>query len=141
MQQSLDSDLCAYDEGLAFNYTLPKENGEAFEIIGEQTQFAFTGDHMAWAVYTAQADYTRSMTPISMIAPGVERPLTVRVEDHLYASITEARIADYARMKLRRSDGARDTLEAFLDAERNRRGVFRSGVVKGKPPFTSPCAW
>ena len=70
----------AYDEGVALNYTLPKENGQAFEIVGELTQFAFTGDHMAWAVYTAQADYTRSAVPISTIAPGVERPLTVRAE-------------------------------------------------------------
>ena len=124
----------AYDEGVAFNYTLPREtNGMYFDIINEATQFAFAGDFQAWAVYSAQADYTKSLTTISKILPGAERPLTVRVSDHLYASITEARTADYARMRLRCVDGAKNTLEPFLDAE---RAVY--GEVIGKTPLTTP---
>jgi alpha-glucosidase len=124
----------AYDEGVAFQYTLPRENnGLYFDILGEDTQFAFAGDFPAWAVYAAQADYTGSQTTLSKVLPGAERPLTVRVADHLYASVTEARIAESARMKLRHADGTKGTLEVFLDAER----AF-AGEVTGRTPFTTP---
>ena len=123
-----------YDEGLAFCYRVQDQpNLKDVVITRERTQFAFTGDHHAWAVYAAQGDYTASETPLSQVKPGVERPLTVRVAPDLYAAITEARVVDYARMKLRRSAGEPNALEAFLDAERG-----REGKVAGKTPFTSP---
>ncbi len=99
----------------------------------ENTRFHFTGDHTAWAVYAAQGDYDGGEVPLSRIKPGVERPLTVRIADDLYASITEAKLVDYARMKLRPVKGQPHTLEAFLDAE---RGHY--GKVTGSTPFTSP---
>jgi alpha-glucosidase len=128
----------AYNEGVAFNYSLPKENGKMIEIIGEQTQFSFSADHAAWAVYRAQGDYTKSQTNISKIAPGAERPLTVRVEDHLYAAITEARLVDYARMKLRHSDDSDNTMEVILDAEPGRNHSLVNGIVTGKTTFITP---
>lgn len=124
----------AYDGSVAFNYTLPAQEGlRAFTIGSERTRFSFTGDHTAWAVYAAQGNYAGGEAPLSKIKPGVERPLTVRVADDLYASITEARVVDYARMKLRLADDEPHTLEAFLDAERG-----KAGTVKGAAPFTSP---
>lgn len=129
----------AYDEGLAFNYSLPREsNGMYVDIVGESTQFAFTGDYPTWAIYAAQADYLNSMVPISQIKPGAERPLTVQVAGNLYASIAEARISNYARMRLRRAEGASTTLQAFLDAERDGEGVGIKGEVLGKTPFATP---
>lgn len=136
----------AYDEGVAFCYTLPAQTGLTNLVITrELTQFAFAGDHTAWAVYQAQGNYDpddprqKGKLPLggpallSQLKPGVERPLTVRVEDHLYAAITEARLVDYARMKLRPAGGGANTLEAFLDAERQ-----VNGEVAGQTPFTSP---
>src|SRR5438045_2562487 len=42
----------AYDEGIAFCYTLPaQDNLKDFTIGGEKTRFSFTADHTAWAVY------------------------------------------------------------------------------------------
>ena len=136
----------AYDEGAAFNYTLPQQAGlTRFVITREATQFAFTGDPTAWATYRAQGNYDPAdarrqfkqakcgPVAISEIKPGVERPLTVRVGEKLYAAITEARLVDYARMKLRLAAGATNTLEAFLDAEGG-----ANGEVKGQTPFTSP---
>ena len=124
----------AYDEGAAFCYTLPAQDGlKAFTIAEEQTRFSFTGDPTTWAVYSAQGDYTKSEVPLSKVKPGVERPLTVRIADALYASITEARLVDYARMKLRPVKDQPNALEAFLDAERG-----KSGKVTGVTPFTSP---
>jgi len=129
----------AYDEGVAFSYSLPRENNGMFvDIEGEATQFAFAADYPAWAIYVAQADYLNSNVPISQIKPGAERPLTVELAGNLYASITEARISNYARMKLRRSEGTQTTLEAFLDAERDGDGVGFNGEVMGKTPFATP---
>lgn len=139
-QRRLQLTLRAYDEGLAFCYALPGQAGLTdFVIARERTQFAFTGDHTAWAVYNAQGNYDPSdprrkgklpacgPLPLSEIKPGAERPLTVRVEAQLYAAITEARLVDYARMKLGATAGAANTLEAVLDGE-----------VTGRAPFSSP---
>jgi alpha-glucosidase len=124
----------AYDEGIAFCYTLPEQaNLKGFAIKAERTQFHFGGDFTTWAVYTAQADYTHSAVPLSQVKPGAERPLTIRFAKDLYASITEARCVDSARMKLKPATDAPDTLEAFLDAERG-----KAGEVTGVAPFTSP---
>ncbi len=124
----------AYDEGVAFCYTLPEQPRlKDFTITAESTSFCFKDDFTTWAVYKAQAKYDGSQMRLSKVKPGVERPLTVRVADDLYASITEARLVDYARMKLRPIKGQPHALEAFLDAERG-----KYGQVTGTTPFTSP---
>ncbi len=147
----------AYDEGIAFCYTLPAQDAlKEFTIAAENTSFGFTADYTTWAVYAAQGNYDGGEVTLSKVKPGVERPLTVRIADDLYVSITEARLVDYARMKLRpakQGAGSREqgasmlssplpaprsrlpayTLEAFLDAERQ-----HYGQVTGVAPFTSP---
>ena len=62
------------------------------------TEFRFPADFSAWVTYTAQGVYTN--VPISQIKRGCERPLVVRLADDMYAAIAEARLVDYARMKL-----------------------------------------
>ena len=136
----------AYDEGVAFAYTLPEQNGIGdFVIQREETQFAFAQDPTTWVVYHAQGIYDASdrkhaskplpsgQLKLSELRPGAERPLTVRVADDLYVALTEARLVDYARMKLRLATNTPNVLEAFLDAE---RGV--NGMVTGHAPFSSP---
>jgi len=116
----------AYDEGVAFRYTIPKQPGLAEATIArEATQFRFTADHPAWAVYSAQGRYAQ--VPLGGIKPGCERPLTVRVADDLYAAVAEARLVDSARMKLGPLAGQAHTLVSQL-----------SGEVKLKTPWTSP---
>jgi alpha-glucosidase len=142
LHRQLQITFRAYNEGVAFCYHLPAQSGlTSFVIRREDTQFAFTGDYTAWAVYHAQGNYDpgaqrpdrRGPVSLSDLKPGVERPLTVRVATNLYCAITEARLVDYARMKLRPATNAFHTLEAFLNAE---RGV--NGEVTGTTPFTSP---
>jgi alpha-glucosidase len=123
-----------YNEGAAFCYTIPAPPGATNVIIQrEHTQFAFTGDHAAWAVYRAQGNYDPGPVRLSKLKPGVERPLTVQVATNLYCAISEARLVDYARMKLRPTPDAPHTLEALLDGGRG-----TSGTVTGTLPFTSP---
>jgi alpha-glucosidase len=123
----------AADEGVAFCYTLPKQPGlDALRITRETTQFHFAADHTTWATYQAQGLYTQ--VSLSKIKPGCERPLVVQVADDLFVAIAEARLVDYARMKLRLAKEAPTTLEAFLDAEHGPK----DGEVIGTAPLTTP---
>lgn len=136
-----------YDEGVAFCYTLPAQEAlKDFVITRENTSFTFTGDYTTWAVYFAQGDYDAAdrppnkapqpgmgEVPLSQVRPGVERPLTVRIASELYAAITEAKLVDYARMKLRPAKVHPYSFEAFLDAERG-----KDGSVTGTTPFATP---
>jgi len=131
----------AYDEGVAFSYHFPKEhNGRVIDIVCEKTEFTFSADHAAWVVYGAQDYYDQSEMPLSKIKrdDGAELPLTVKVEQNLYASISGARCTDYARTKLRRSAVSETTLEVVLDAAKTREGYVVNGEVIGTAPFTTP---
>ncbi len=93
----------AYNEGVAFKVTFPEQS--AFSHIAikqENTQFKFTGNYWAWAVYSAQGVYSKRL--LSQIGSNCERPLTIKVRDNLYLSILEARMVDYARMKLKQTN-------------------------------------
>lgn len=116
----------AYDEGVAFCYTLPGQAAmRKVTITRENTEFRFGGDHRAWAVYSAQGRY--SEVPLSGIKPGCERPLTVQVDDHTFVALAEARLVDYARMKLAPRKGPDHALRSSL-----------SGEVEAPLPLTTP---
>ena len=116
----------AYNEGAAFCYTLPQQNAlKNFVISAEKTQFQFTSDHTAYAVYSAQGQYSK--VPLSQIKNNCERPLTVEIDEDLYASVAEARLVDYARMRLSPEQGQPLTLVSSLHGE-----------VHASTPMTTP---
>lgn len=89
----------AYDQGVAFCYTIPKqESMDHIAITKETSEFRFPGDHTAWATYSAQGAYEK--VPLSKIKAGCERPLVIQAADDVYLAVAEARCVDYARMKL-----------------------------------------
>ncbi|MBM3880887.1 MAG: glycoside hydrolase family 97 protein [Verrucomicrobia bacterium] len=95
----LELTLRAYNQGAAFRYALPEQPGlERIVLARELTEFRFTDDHPAWAVYSAQGNYER--VPLSQLRPGCERPLTIQVAEDVWVALAEARLVDYARMKL-----------------------------------------
>ncbi|MCL5279089.1 MAG: glycoside hydrolase family 97 protein [Planctomycetes bacterium] len=108
--------LRAYDEGAAFCYTLSRQPGlENATITRELTEFRFPADYRAWASYTAQGVCTS--VPISQIQRGCERPLVVQVAEDMYAAVAEARLVDYARMKLSPLTSVPHSLVADLGSE------------------------
>jgi alpha-glucosidase len=108
----------AYNEGAAFCYTLPEQDAlKNFVISAEKTQFSFTQDHTAYAVYSAQGQYSK--VPLSRIKNNCERPLTVQIDEELYASVAEARLVDYARMQLSPEQGKPLTLVSSLHSDVN----------------------
>jgi len=116
----------AYEEGVAFRYTIPKQRGlERVRIAAELSEFCFLGDHPAWAVYSAQGRYTK--IPLSKVKRGCERPLTIQVADDVYVALAEAGLVDYARMKLAPLEGKAYSLASNLSSE-----------VRGDLPLTTP---
>jgi alpha-glucosidase len=103
-----------------------------FVISAEKTQFSFTSDHTAYAVYSAQGQYSK--VPLSQIKNNCERPLTVRIDEGLFASVAEARLVDYARMRLSPSTG-------HLTVEQGRPLTLVSSLhseVNAAAPMTTP---
>lgn len=110
-----------YDEGVGFRYEFPQQHGLVyFKIKEERTQFAMTGDHIAWWIPgdydTQEYDYTESR--LSMISKlhkgavtgnasqtlfsstGVQTALQMKTDDGLYINIHEAALVDYSCMHL-----------------------------------------
>ncbi len=116
----------AYDEGAAVCYELPAQEGlKSFAIVGESTEFRLTGDYPCWPVYSAQGIYTNR--PLSQVGAGCERPLVIEFKGGPIVALGEARLVDYARMRLRNAPGRPFTLVPDL-----------AGPVTGSTPFTSP---
>jgi len=116
----------AYNEGAAFCYTIPRQNAlRDFVISAEKTQFRFTADHTAWAVYSAQGRYGKA--PLSKLKSNCERPLTIEIEDGPFVAVGEARLVDYARMRLSPQKGQAYTLASSL-----------AGEVECSAPLTTP---
>jgi len=116
----------AYNQGVAFRYTIPRRPSLTQVVITtEKSEFGFAADHLAWAVYSAQGNY--SAVPLSEIQSGCERPLTIRTSDDVFVAVAEARLVDYARMKL----GPRTEPPLGLVSE-------LSGPVLATLPLTTP---
>ena len=89
-----------YDAGVAFRYRIPESSPEnRITIRKEHSEFGFYDNHVLWRVSSAQGIYTQKT--IDTMGSGVERPLTLRVDNQTYVAIAEAGLVDYARMKLR----------------------------------------
>ena len=115
-----------YDDGLGFRYEFPQANKlRYFNIAEELTEFAMTGDHIAWWISgdydTQEYNYTRSRlseirahsqsTRLSNASAtgfsdiGVQTALQMKTDDGLYINIHEAAVVDYPTANLLLDDG------------------------------------
>ncbi len=116
----------AYNEGAAFCYTVPEQDAlKSFVISAEKTQFRFAGDHDAYATYSAQGQYSK--VPLSKLKKNCERPLTIKINDGLYAAVAEAGLVDYGRMRLSPDKRQAHTVVSSL-----------AGEVNAAAPLTTP---
>lgn len=121
----LDLDFRAYDAGVAFCWSIPAQEGlEKVRVTEEHSEFRFPDDHRAWAVYSAQGVYAE--TTISGITEGCERPLVLEGAAATYLAIGEARLVDFARMKLSPLAGVEHALVSDLDGPATCPLPFRS---------------
>ncbi len=122
----LDLTCRAYDEGVAFRYTVPAQLGwTSLRVLRERSEFRFSRDHAAWATYSAQGEYQ----PVTLrtIRPGCERPLVVRRSDDCFIALAEAKLVDYARMKFGPVESGSFGVISLLD-----------GPVESSLPLTTP---
>lgn len=111
----------AYDDGMAFRYEFPEQEGINEVIItDENTQFNLTGDHTCWWIPGDWDIYehlynTTNFTGIDAISKrnhpnlksthipenAVNTPVTMKTDDGLYLSFHEAGLIDYAEMTLK----------------------------------------
>ena len=110
-----------YNEGLGFRYLFPEQKDLTYFVIKEEkTEFAMTGDHIAWWIPgdydTQEYEYHRSrlseirglmqqaITPNSSQTPfsatGVQTSLQMKSDDGLYINLHEAALVDYSCMHL-----------------------------------------
>ena len=110
-----------YNEGVGFRYEFPEQKDLTYFVIREEkTQFAMTGDHIAWWIPgdydTQEYEYHRSrlseirglmeqaITPNSSQTPfsatGVQTSLQMKSDSGLYINIHEAALVDYSCMHL-----------------------------------------
>jgi alpha-glucosidase len=123
----LDLTIRAYDEGAALSYTIPRQKGvDNFVITSENTGFRFAEDFLCHPVYAAQGEY-KDPVPLSAVKPECERPLTVEMSGGRCAAVAEARLVDYARMRLRPVKDMPYAVQAHL-----------AGTVRATAPYTTP---
>lgn len=114
-----------FDDGLGFRYEFPLQpNLNYFVIKEEHTQFAMTGDHIAFWIPgdydTQEYDYTKSKlseirglmkkaitsnaSQTQFSPTGVQTALQMKTADGLYINIHEAALVDYSCMNLNLDD-------------------------------------
>lgn len=112
----------AYNEGFAFQYKIFQKN-KTIVLDDELSQFEFRDNETAWASSFAQSPIIQ--TKINDIKNVVERPLTVRLNEHLFVALGEAALVNFARMKF--ASGGNNNLITKL-----------YGKVKGIDSLVSP---
>ena len=131
-----------YNEGAAFCYRFPEHlSTSVLHIQDERTEFVFDEGAIAYITPFAQELYHAqplndwsygSALPLPFYAARTpeyesERPLTMLLSNGLYASIGEARLVDYARMKFVLSKEKKNTIVTRL-----------FGPVTESSPFETP---
>lgn len=117
----------AYNEGIAFRYYLPEhpDGGAYLRVTSENTEFKLPAGSIGYFTPTAQAVY--KALPIAEFPGECERPLTVKLPNGLFASLTEADMVNYARTK-------------FVAGGENKGSVMTKmyGEVDEITPFATP---
>jgi hypothetical protein len=105
----MNVDLRIYNEGVAIRYFFPEnEKGTYYRIKAENTEFSLPEGTKAWHALWAQAKYNE--LPLKNWPNEAERPLTLKLNNGLYACIAEAAMVDYARTKFKLSDTKPNTI-------------------------------
>ena len=122
-QNQLTIILRAYNDGVAFRYSIPEIDGiDSLIIMNENTEFQLTEDYDSWWSPGDWDSYEHPFfsTKVSKIdalklkenglaqsqikANAVNTPFTMRTKDNIHMSIHEANLTNYAGMTLKLQD-------------------------------------
>lgn len=133
-RRRMDIIFRVFDDGVGFRYEFPDQEAlKDFEIMSEETQFAFAGDYRAWWTPADFESYEHLYTEGTLHKiKAANTPITMKTEDGFYLAIHEADLTDYAGMTLSRIQGGVlglvSSLVPWPDGSR----------VKGTTPFKTP---
>jgi alpha-glucosidase len=92
-----------YDDGYAFRYIIPEQNGlDRFDISDELSEFHLADDYHAWWIKAYQwnrYEYLYQHSPLSKVDTA-HTPITMESKDGLFISIHEAALTDFASMTI-----------------------------------------
>lgn len=115
----------AYNEGVAFRYTIPKQDlMQKFTITSENSEFQFTTDHTIYWDDYPQARYAKAK--ISTMGKNAIRPLLVETGPNFTAIAEAGSLGKYAPMRFYRNGTNRLVTS------------FRSGTVSATAPMSTP---
>lgn len=149
--RKLNIELRAYNDGAAFRYIFPQQDGDKFVITDELSEMAMGGDYTAWWIPgdydTQEYEYTRSrLSEIrglsskhftenvsqSIFSPtGVQTSLMLKTPSGKYLNLHEAALIDYPVMHLELNDTAMTFVSALTPSPDGTKAV----VVT---PFRTP---
>ncbi len=101
----------AYDEGIAFRYHYVGSNQNLY-VDSEKTSFVVPENTYCWFAPYAQAIHTRM--PVENWPGEAERPLTLELENGLFASLLEAEMVDYSRTKFVVKEGEKNVIRCKM---------------------------
>ncbi len=137
----LDLFFRAYNEGVAFRYSVPKqEHLEKFTLMAEGTGFYFARDASAYALNLGrfntsnEGEYRRISLDEIKPASIVNLPLLVEIPNGPWVGLLEADLTNYAGMYLGGVPGFEHALVSRLSPGPGRMDE----VVAGTAPLTSP---
>ena len=117
----LDLIFRVYDEGAAFRYRVPHQDGMVgVDLIEENSTFFFPEGCRAWVLqlpgYATNYESEFNPQPLWRLHPGaiIGLPLLVQTRRGSWLGVTEANITDYAGMYLTPVPGIPETLESRL---------------------------
>lgn len=110
----------AYNEGIAFRYVFAeRENatgyrrgGDFMKINSDKTTFVVPKKTFCYLTYTAQG--VPEMMPIKNWNGEAERPLTLKLDNGLYAALGEAAVVNFCRTKFRVNKGEEDIIRSSM---------------------------
>ena len=133
LQRNLVLTIRAYDDGVAFRYTIPGQVGDSLYIVSENTGFRFAADDSVWWIPAGEFAYESLYrnTRLSEV-PDAATPMTVSTKDGVWLCVHEAALVNYSEMYLQQSEAGKPVFRTALWPEPD--GI----AARVETPFTSP---
>ncbi len=140
--RTLDLVFRAYDEGAAFRYALPAQDGpKDFVLASEETGYYFARDAAAWILNmgrfntTNEGPYEPGRLDDIKPAAIINLPLLVEMPGGPWVALLEADLVDYAGLYVSGVPGIPHALVSRLSPSPERKA---EQAVVGRTPFKTP---
>lgn len=133
--QHLQLEVRAYNDGVAFRYSVPAEEKNSFAATTESTAYQFAGDYTAWFYNGENAN----IGPVKLTeSDGRRLPvMTIKASDNLYMALHEANLATGDPLVLKSTKGS--TTMSVISKPGTLAAGFQSAwrvIFCGKTPGT-----